>query len=143
MGTNSRKLRWIVVGGYAAVLIVGSVLPAGDSATLSRWSRLVSPGLQNLLHVPAYAGLVVLAAWPIKQTPHRRLALIALGAAALGAGLEAAQAAIPGRFGSPTDALLNMLGIGLVGTTSMVLRAVGDARESDKVRIMRETGDAR
>ena len=70
----------------------------------------MSPGLQNLLHVPAYGLLVGLTAWAAGLSRLRHLALAAAGCVAFGGLLECAQAAIPGRLGSLADVLLNVAG---------------------------------
>lgn len=109
---RSRTLR-ALTALYAALLAIGSLLPSG-SGRLGDWDRAIAPSLQNLLHVPAYAVLVILAAlaW---RWPHRaRLAAVsvtALACVAFGALLEWGQSAVPGRTGSVSDALMNTVGV--------------------------------
>ena len=109
--TGTRRM-WtrVVLAAYAAALAVVSLLPSGSQAP-GGWDASISPGLQNLLHVPVYAGLVFLAAWAVPAA--RRwggLALLAAVCCACGVALEFAQGYIPGRTGTATDALLNAAG---------------------------------
>lgn len=103
---------WAATGGYATALAVVSVLPSG-TGPLAGWDTAISPGLQNLLHVPAYGLLVWLVAEAMGLGRAWQLALAAVACAAFGGLLECAQAAIPGRFGSLTDTLLNTAGVGV------------------------------
>jgi hypothetical protein len=77
------KRQWFATATYAALLAVGSLLPSGASAPL-QWDAALTPSVQNALHVPMYGGL-----------------------------LECAQAAIPGRTASVSDAVLNAVGVGV------------------------------
>ena len=115
MKRRSGKRAWLLAAGYAAALTAASLLPSGGAGPLSGWDTAISPGLQNLLHVPAYGVLV----WLLLRATGRGAAfgvaaLAAVAATAWGAGLEAVQAAIPGRFGSLEDALLNAAGAAAV-----------------------------
>jgi len=127
----------LALGGYAALLAFGSLWPAGMPSVADplAWMR---PTWQNVLHVPAYAGLVVLlaAAWPLDA--RRRAAGLAARAAAcvvFGTAMELAQAVIPGRTGSLTDALLNVVGValGLVAGiwTALPAHVAGGVSDSD------------
>jgi len=98
---------------YASALAIASLLPSG-TGSLRGWDSAISPGIQNLLHVPAYAVLFVLASLAAASAGRRGLRTliwVGLACCAFGAALEAAQAAIPGRMGSPLDALLNVAGV--------------------------------
>jgi len=110
--SRKRTIRAIAVV-YACALGAASLLPSG-SHVLGRWDAAISTTTQNLLHVPAYAGLVVLVAIAtgLSRTV-RPWRLLAIAGVCLGYGLllEVAQAAIPGRVGSATDALLNAVGV--------------------------------
>jgi len=106
-----KRMLWAATGGYATALAVVSVLPSG-TGPLAGWDTAISPGLQNLLHVPAYGLLVWLVAKAMGLGRAWQLALAAVACAAFGGLLECAQAAIPGRFGSVTDMLLNGLVLG-------------------------------
>lgn len=105
----ARRAWWIAAGAYAAVLAAASLLPSGEGR-LGGWDAAVSPGVQNLLHVPAYALLAVLVSMAVRRVTLARLASVAVGCAAFGAALEFAQAAIPGRFGSLGDVVSNTAG---------------------------------
>jgi len=62
MSRRNGKLAWLITLGYAVVLTVVSLLPSGGTGPLAGWDTAISPGLQNLLHVPAYGVLVWLPA---------------------------------------------------------------------------------
>ena len=119
MKRRNWKLVWLIAVGYALLLAAVSLLPSG-TGPLSGWDTAISPTLQNALHVPAYAALVVLIARALGRPTPLQLGLAALACCAFGGLLECAQAAIPGRFGSVTDMLLNGLGavVGLVAVSS-------------------------
>lgn len=109
--TGTRRV-WtrLALAAYVAALALVSLLPSGSQAP-GGWDASISPGLQNLLHVPAYTALVLLAAWAVPAA--RRgpvLALLAVACCAYGVALEFAQGYIPGRTGTATDALLNAAG---------------------------------
>ncbi len=103
-----------------------TLLPSGVDAPLSGWDASVSPSVQNVLHLPAYALLVVLLAAAFGRSARRpwpALAAITAGCIAFGIGSEWLQAAfIPGRYGSLTDALSNTVGC-VVGVGSWELGA--------------------
>jgi VanZ family protein len=112
-----------------AALAGVSLLPGGPAAP-GGWDRSVSPGLQNLLHVPAYAVLTVLWLWALRAARAFPVAvLVAAACAAYGAALEGAQAFIAGRTGSLADALLNAAGAA-AGLVLFLLIARGRPRPS-------------
>jgi len=104
----------VVTVVYALLLTVVSLLPSGGA--LGGWDEDISPSLQNLLHVPAYALLVVLAAaWDSSHSAGAgRIVLISLICWVFAMVLEVAQSWIPGRSASLADALFNSIGA-LVG----------------------------
>jgi len=103
---------------YLVLLTTGSLLPSAGMSG-GGWDAAITPELQNLLHVPAYAVLVVLALWAViaAGVGRRSQVLACVGACLLwGASLEWLQAAVvPGRVGSVGDFVLNSVGI-LIGT---------------------------
>jgi VanZ family protein len=105
----------VVLAAYALLLAAVSLLPPGSRGP-GQWQQLVEPPVQKLLHVAAYAGLTVLiiAATRSGHISLGGLILIPLAAVAYGALLELAQAAVPGRFTTLRDVLLNGAGV-LVG----------------------------
>lgn len=125
-----RLIRWCRLGlaGCALLLLLVSVLPSDPHAkegSIWAWDRRITPQAQNTLHVPAYAALAGLGVWAWWRPGRRaagRAAITFLAASAYGALLECAQAIIPGRYGSVSDALLNVIGAAL-GTVLAV--AVG------------------
>ena len=104
---------WIITAAYAFVLVVASVLPSGKDV-LYNWDQGIAPSLQDALHVPAYAVLVVLmsASWTLPQKGgFRRLLLVLVAGCLLGVVLEVAQIWISGRGAALGDALMNVVGV--------------------------------
>ena len=102
----------VVLAAYAMLLAAVSLVPP-SSKGLGECQQLVAPTVQKVLHVAAYAGLTVLiiAAMRSGHIGLGGLTLVFLAAVAYGALLELAQAAIPGRFATLRDVLLNVLGV--------------------------------
>ena len=129
----------VVLAAYALLLAAASLLPP-SSRGLGRSQQLITPTVQNLLHVPAYAGLTVLMIASTRggHVGLGGLTLVALAAVAYGVLLELAQAAVPGRFASLLDALLNaagtVLGIVLVVGLRALRSGEGAARPGAKLR---------
>ena len=122
MKRSGRKTIRVLAGAYAAALASVSLLPAGAGA-LGGWDRRIAPTVQNAVHVPAYALLVILAVSalsPAGAFRGRTLVPVAIGCWLFGLGLEAAQGAIPGRVFSLTDALLNFVGV-TAGTLAVLV----------------------
>lgn len=71
------------------------------------------PAVQNLLHVPVYAGLAFVLARALGRRRHAPLLAAAI-TVAFGALDEVHQMFVAGRTASVTDALLNALGAGIV-----------------------------
>jgi len=123
--------KWVIPGLtclYVVFLAVASFLPSG-ARVLRGWDRSIRPEIQNALHVPAYAVLVIIASRCLLGSPRIRWAtiLVALACCAYGALLEALQALIPGRTGSILDALLNVVGVG-VGLAVIVAARLARSR---------------
>jgi VanZ family protein len=98
----------------AALLLLSSI--PGDASQdnlvgmIFEW---VTPGWQNLLHIPLYAGLAASWLWALAQYPRRlRHPLTTSLMLTLLWGIvdETYQLGVPGRYGSLTDLALNMLG---------------------------------
>jgi len=112
MKRPSRTATRIATAGTAVALALVSLLPSGQGR-LAGWDAALSPSLQNLLHVPAYAVLTVLAALAASSAPRAGAGLLigaALACSVFGAALEYFQTIIPGRTGSAMDAGLNAVG---------------------------------
>jgi len=103
---------WMVAGFYMAGLFALSSIPDDGGGPGSR-ILFPPPGVQNLLHVPVYAGLAWVLAQALRGRRHAPLLAAAI-AVAYGALDEVHQMLVPGRTASVTDALLNALGAGLV-----------------------------
>jgi VanZ family protein len=99
----------------ALIFLVSSV--PDDRTGLSGKILFLSPSLQNLAHIPAYALLTWLwwrALASRGLTRHRAVLFAAGVAVAYGALDEFHQYFVEGRFASVTDALMNALGAALV-----------------------------
>ena len=109
--------------GYMAALFLLSSIP-GDASTdtlVGKVFQWVTPGWQNLLHIPLYAGLTACWLWATAGYPlaQRYRLGIALVLTLLWAVVdEAHQMQIPGRYGSLTDLALNLLGAMLAITVA-------------------------
>ena len=94
---------------------LSSVPDTGAPETaLQRVLQWVSPSWQNLLHIPLYAGLCFAWFWALAGAPlsfKQRSCIAATIAVAFGGFDEWHQLAVPGRFGSLTDLLLNGAGV--------------------------------
>lgn len=125
--TLSRKTACALTCVYAAVLAAANLLPSG-AGKLGGWDAAITPTLQNALHVPAFAVLMLLAAaWMWRSRRFVSLLWIALACFAFSLVLESAQAAIPGRMASPTDAALNLAGVVIAVVALMLWRRAGRA----------------
>ena len=131
MSRRNGKLAWLITLGYVLVLAAVSLLPSG-AGPLSGWDTAISPDLQNLLHVPAYGVLVWLVSRAMGLRRLRHVALAAIACAAFGGLLECAQAAVPGRFGSVEDTLLNLSGA--AAAVPLVLAARRRSRRGERPR---------
>ena len=101
---------------YAILLSAVSLLPSGDDTAFGGWDAEISPTLQNLMHVPAYAVFMLLLLLtfnsPAQPLAAKTSILLATACTLFGLLLEWLQAvAIPGRTGSLEDALLNAAGV--------------------------------
>ena len=97
---------------YALALLLVSLLPMDQAAGGPRILVDLHPGVQNLLHAPAFMLLAVLAGLTVKGTGCSRPWLFP-GSACIVYGLllEWLQLFVPGRFVSLLDAGLNCLGV--------------------------------
>ena len=116
-------MRWTLLAvAYMAALFLLSSIPDDDGLG----SRILfpPPSVQNLLHVPVYAGLTWIW-WRALTTP-KPLAKAGWAAAiAISYGVldEVHQMYVPGRYGSVTDALLNAAGAAAVVAWVYLYRA--------------------
>jgi hypothetical protein len=104
----------IMAGLYWLSSLPGIPLP--DDPELYALVYLISPSLQNALHVPAYAALGatwhwVLGAW--LHVPTVRVWTAFTFALVFGVFDEWHQSFVPGRYASLTDVMLNIMGITL------------------------------
>ena len=97
------------------IFLLSSIPDDGDPETtaeqLLQWA---TPQLQNLLHIPLFGGLAAVWYWTWVSFLHdrRRSAIAAFLVTGTYAFLdEWHQLHVPGRFGSLTDIVLNLIGI--------------------------------
>lgn len=103
---------WPPVGLMLGIFMLSSV--PGPSAEAPRWSGLVPPALQNLLHIPVFALLAWLWARFFARFERLRPGLVLGGALLISAtwGLldEYHQYHVPGRYASSLDVVLDLVG---------------------------------
>ena len=102
-------LTWMA-GIFALSSIPDTTHPASLPEQVLHW---VSPGLQNLLHVPLYFGLAMAWLWALEKrlAPAPRMAVTAVVTGLWALLDEYHQLFVPGRFGSWTDVALDELGL--------------------------------
>ncbi|MGH7162687.1 MAG: VanZ family protein, partial [Planctomycetota bacterium] len=109
--------RWTLLALAQMALLFGVSSIPDDGRAGARRVLSLPPGVQNLLHVPAYSLLAWLWWRSFRARGSRPARAAAFGAAlACGYGIldEAHQAFVPGRTASVTDALLDALGAAIV-----------------------------
>ncbi|MEJ5349187.1 MAG: VanZ family protein [Desulfosoma sp.] len=111
----SRRTWGIVLIVYLGVLTVLALAPMDSHAWTPRFLVNISANVQNLMHIPCFGLLSLIALQTFMDAGKRRrvLTFIAVGiSTVLYSGiLETAQAFVPGRYGSLTDLLFNVVGI--------------------------------
>ncbi|MFC3477407.1 VanZ family protein [Halobacterium litoreum] len=96
-----------VAAAVALAAVVGaSLLPASGAGGAA---SSLPAGADKLLHAAGYAVVAYAAASSVDGSAPRTLVLVALGVAAVGAGVELVQPAV-GRHASALDALANLAG---------------------------------
>jgi VanZ family protein len=98
---------------YVAGLLLGSVIPGDDPLSGYNFTLYLNPTLQNLLHVPAFAGLSFLmmrSRFGEGWGTWKRNAVVFLACASFGVVCELIQIWVPGRFAGAGDAVFNMVG---------------------------------
>lgn len=116
--------RYLLPLSYMAVLFCVSSIP-GQVMEVTPGLRLITPNLQNLLHVPVYGGLALSWWWALEPQVHAvRSRLIAAFVLTVLYGLvdEIWQLYIPGRYGSITDLALDAFGA-IVALWAVALRS--------------------
>lgn len=109
------KGRILIPLAYMLALFLLSSIPGDVSSehlvgTAFQW---VAPNVQNLLHIPIYAGLATSWLWafrPYSLDNSSRLAISFVLTLAWAVADETYQMSVPGRYGSLTDMALNALG---------------------------------
>lgn len=100
----------VMIGLYVISSIPGE--PPDDPTIIYAVFSWFTPTVHNLLHIPAYAVLAWTLCRCLLPYLHFRVGLLlaVMIAAAYGALLEWHQIAIPGRYASFTDVVLNFIG---------------------------------
>jgi VanZ family protein len=110
MSRVTRRRWWILAALYMAGLFALSSVPDDPKKPGIARTYFPRPGIQNALHVPAYAGLSYLM-WRGLGGPGPRAALLAAALATLyGVTDEVHQMFVQGRTASVTDGLANAVG---------------------------------
>ena len=128
------NLRVLLPLAYMAAIFALSSIPdnAAPETGLERALQWISPGLQNLLHIPLFGGLAWCWHWSLQSClKHERWRLGAALALTLAYAVldEIHQLGVPGRFGSLTDVALNTAGAVLaLAVIAAGQRAKGNAR---------------
>lgn len=113
--TAPAAIRWVATLAFVAIVVLLSVTPGIERPGDSIFSWLVihtATPLQKALHVGIYALLALLWMWTLDPLESRWLrAAIALAiTVAIGVILEWYQTYVPGRYGTITDVMLNVIG---------------------------------
>jgi len=119
---------------YALSSIPGAPPVASEDAA-ARLLGWVPPGLQNLMHVPVYALLGALWYRAFPGTGRGPRFVLAFAAATLyGLYDEWHQLAVPGRYASATDCVLNALGalLGAIACDRLLARLGGHSAEGEE-----------
>lgn len=130
-----------IAGVYTLLLIGVSLLPSGTNL-VGGWDTAISPGLQNMLHIPAYIALVILAflaLCPSFNVHLRGIVLLSLSCCIFGMMLEFAQIVIPGRTGSLTDAMLNVIGVIIGSLIIITIRWRRMVRRGERMQVQVNT----
>jgi len=119
-------VRWTLLAvAYMAMLFLLSSIPDDDG--IGRRILFPPPAVQNLLHVPVYAGLTWIwwRALTTRKPLAPRVTVLWAAAIAISYGVldEVHQMYVPGRFASVTDALLNAAGAAAVVAWVYLYRA--------------------
>ena len=118
---NAAVNRWPILlpAAYMGMIFFLSSVPgvetsgAGPLEDALLW---LTPGIQNLLHVPLFALLAILMCFGLggwSKSSKTILFLAFLAAVAFGIFDEWHQLNVPGRYGTFTDVTLNLVGAGL------------------------------
>ena len=113
------RLRPLVPIAYCAALYILSAVPGSvdqqNNLEHALWG-LLSPLVQNFLHLPLFAGLAWSCSWALRGwdlSPAQRLSVALVLTLSYGAIDEWHQSYVPGRSASQTDFFLNALGAAL------------------------------
>jgi len=117
---------WFMTFMYLIILAYGSLLPSGKRLPfIGVWDASLSSTLQNMLHMPAYALLMICISLSMSATLRNRpLAVIlsVLTSFSIGIFMEHAQGSVAGRTVSNVDILLNGAGIALALPAALAWR---------------------
>ena len=108
------KMRAVMLLAYMGLIFILSSVPETTETEPGRLLSPVAPGVQNLLHIPAYGLLALLwiltlGAYGVAERRGMYVSLVV--AAGYGAVTELYQIWVPGRVASVWDVLFNLTGI--------------------------------
>jgi len=133
---------WFMTFLYLIILAYGSLLPSGKRLPLiGVWDASLSSAMQNMLHMPAYALLMICVSLSMSATlRYRPLAVILSVITSFGIGIfmEHAQGSVAGRTVSNVDILLNGAGIALALPAALAWRWK-EAPSNDQDKQTRDT----
>ena len=109
------KFRLLVPLAYmAGIFALSSIPDTGQiDSPIDQVFQWVSPQMQNLLHIPLFGGLAGSWFWALTSITTQFRSRISTGMALTllySVADEVHQLSVPGRFGSYTDILLNVIG---------------------------------
>ncbi len=100
---------------YMLCVLLLSSIPGDTSESIPTFVlSLIPSSIQNLLHIPLFAGLGLSWIWalnPTQLTTHQKSAALLLICISFAILDELHQLSIPGRYGSVSDLILDIIGI--------------------------------
>lgn len=108
--------RWVITLAFVGIVVGLSIAPGAERTGDSLFAWLVAntaTPVQKAMHVGVYAMLAMLWVWTLQavESLSTRYVLTFALSMILGIALEWYQTTVPGRYGTLTDVLLNILGI--------------------------------
>jgi len=117
---------WLMTLAYLGVILSTSVMPSGKRLpVIGVWDADLSPMVQNMLHMPAYAMLMICVSLAMTASMRFRAGAIILSVVMsflIGVFMEYLQGFVPGRTVSTGDIFLNSTGIMLALPAAMSWR---------------------
>ena len=130
ISTKQRGRRIALLALYVSLLFASSLVPMDQKMAGLGLVLEIRPGVQNLLHIPAYMLLAILWFQVLHRysiSLRRQIILSLLLSSLIGVLNEFIQLAVPGRYSSLTDVVLNSVGIILGTVLYCKLQGAGDS----------------